>query len=96
MGGASEADGEVSEQTSGQRVCPLACDLAGITAEEATMNQAQRALEAQIEMAENNLVVVKKTEMSEAAIALKLAMRKAVALGNHTYSIAQLVGVYPA
>lgn len=33
---------------------------------------------------------------SQAEIALKAAMKKALALGNHTYSIAQLVGVYPA
>lgn len=33
---------------------------------------------------------------SEAEVALKAALKKAVSLGNHTYSIAQLVGVYPA
>lgn len=33
---------------------------------------------------------------TEAEVALKAALRKAVSLGTHTYSIAQLVGVYPA
>ena len=49
-----------------------------------------------IKVREGEIKPIAVRQPTPAELALKQALRKAVALGNHSYSIAQLVGIYPA